>query len=96
MKDIKEKAKKFYEDHKLLIGYVAGATVAITSMWILEKISHKSGGKTFYPNKKAEFPIEMPVAEIKDALRKVEGAKIYDALLVTRGKITSMFVREAI
>jgi len=92
---IKEQAKKIWEDHKCIICYVAGVAAVTATNMIISNGKTSSRDLHFTPKKIPEFPVEMSIKEIKEVLSKVEGAKIYDALIVVRNGVEDLFVRKA-
>lgn len=92
----KEKTLEFWEEHKAAICFTAGVVVATVTIMAISKSKYVPGTHTWTPNPNPEFPIEMPLQEIKDTLSKVAGAVFHDALIVTRDGATKIFVRSAV
>ena len=97
---IKEKAEVIWEENKEVICYLAGVTAGVlasaaTLAVILKVASVKTAGSHVFTPAKPEFN-EKSIKEIKEIFTKVEGAKIYDALIVTVNGVTKMFTRTAV
>ena len=87
----KEKAKKIWEDNKGVICFTAGVVVATTAIIIMTKIKHVPGSITLDPTS-SEFAGKS-IAEIKDAVSKIKGAEIFDAVIVKIGNAAKLHVR---
>ena len=82
---MKEKMKAIWNEHKVAIciagTVVVGATIAVvtkTKAPVVKAVETLSFTKSANPM----FPIEMPIAEIKEIASKMEGMRILDAVIL--------------
>lgn len=96
--------KKMSKEEKQEMVLVIGVGVAfLTGVFLGSKLQYKvdaaivrkslKGAAIFKPNPKPMFPDTMPLSEIKEALSKIDGAVVQEAIVTTVNGIQSIIVR---
>lgn len=93
----KEKIKNFWDRNKKVIIFGAIASAVGTVLLLKPKKEEVDSESMVWkkdPDSTSEFPLEMPVSEIKEKLRSDDRTKeLYDALIVVREDYNRMYVR---
>ena len=100
---LKEKIQRSFEEHKDIyiavgVGLAVGVGVLIGAK-VQRKIDIKALTKgledavIFTKSAEPMFPVTMSIAEIKEALTKIEGAEFFDALVANVNGRQSIIIR---
>ena len=100
---LRKKIKTSFNENQELYAMIGVGALVVTGvvlgMRIQRKIDVKSFAKTlsnvviFEPQIEGMFPNTMPIADIKEALLKIDGAEFFDALVTNVNGVQSIIVR---
>jgi len=93
---LREKVKSIWNEHKEVICFVGGGlVVGVVAIGLSKSATRKILKRSIVLQKAADarFPVNMSVAEIKEVISKIEGAKIFDAVAADIGGGGYLFIR---